>query len=161
MGAQSLKYLIPPDAQGNIISGAVNARRVKGSILAAEEGWEIQAESLQEKVVVVNRGGTVLVRPIELELYQLNWLRREIEIDRRVVETTGQRILTNETLKKIFLNMRVTPDFSKVADSLGISVITILPKNAQEKGIVGSAVQILHNYNLSIRQIFVTDPTSA
>ena len=85
-------------------------------------------------------------------------IARAIGTDRRVVEATGQRILRNEILKKIFINIRVTPDLSKVADSLGLSVITILPKNAQEKGIVGSAIQILHNHNLSIRQIFVTDP---
>jgi predicted regulator of amino acid metabolism with ACT domain len=61
-------------------------------------------------------------------------------------------------LRDIFLNMRATPDLSRVAESLGFSVITVLPKNANERGIVGAAVRVLTDCNLSIRQIFVTDP---
>ena len=54
--------------------------------------------------------------------------------------------------------MRVTPDLSNVAESLGLTVITVLPKNASERGIVGAAVRVLSGHSLSIRQIFVTDP---
>ena len=54
--------------------------------------------------------------------------------------------------------MRATPDLSNVAESLGLTVITVLPKNASERGIVGAAVRVLSGHNLSIRQIFVTDP---
>jgi predicted regulator of amino acid metabolism with ACT domain len=61
-------------------------------------------------------------------------------------------------LRDIFLNMRATPDLSKVAESLGFTVITVLPKNATERGIVGAAVRVLSDHELSIRQIFVTDP---
>jgi predicted regulator of amino acid metabolism with ACT domain len=61
-------------------------------------------------------------------------------------------------LRDIFLNMRATPDVSRVAESLGFTVITVLPKNANERGIVGAAVRVLSDHQLSIRQIFVTDP---
>jgi predicted regulator of amino acid metabolism with ACT domain len=61
-------------------------------------------------------------------------------------------------LRDIFLNMRATPDLSRVAESLGFTVITVLPKNANERGIVGAAVRVLSENLLSIRQIFVTDP---
>jgi hypothetical protein len=61
-------------------------------------------------------------------------------------------------LRDIFLNMRATPDVSRVAQSLGFTVITVLPKNASEKGIVGAAVRVLSEHQLSIRQIFLTDP---
>jgi hypothetical protein len=61
-------------------------------------------------------------------------------------------------LRDIFLNMRATPDVSRVAESLGFTVITVLPKNANDRGIVGAAVRVLSDYQLSIRQIFVTDP---
>ena len=47
---------------------------------------------------------------------------------------------------------------SRVAESLGFTVITVLPKNANERGIVGAAVRVLSDHQLSIRQIFVTDP---
>ena len=78
--------------------------------------------------------------------------------DRRVVDSTAHRILERPLLRDIFLNMRATPDLSRVAESLGFTVITVLPKNANERGIVGAAVRVLSDHNLSIRQIFVTDP---
>lgn len=78
--------------------------------------------------------------------------------DRRVVDSTAHRILERPMLRDIFLNMRATPDLSRVAESLGYSVITVLPKNASERGIVGAAVRVLSAHSLTIRQIFVTDP---
>jgi len=83
---------------------------------------------------------------------------KAIGSDRRVVDSTAHRILERPYLRDIFLNMRATPDLSRVAESLGFTVITVLPKNANERGIVGSAVRVLSDHNLSIRQIFVTDP---
>jgi predicted regulator of amino acid metabolism with ACT domain len=85
-------------------------------------------------------------------------IAKVIGTDRRVIDMTGQRIVSDPTLKEIFLNMRATPDLSQVASALKLTVITILPRNAAEKGIVGAAVQVLHRYSLGIRQIFVTDP---
>jgi hypothetical protein len=61
-------------------------------------------------------------------------------------------------LREIFINMRATPDLSHVAEALGFSVITVLPKNATERGIVGATVRVLSEFQISIRQIFVTDP---
>jgi hypothetical protein len=78
--------------------------------------------------------------------------------DRRVVDSTARRIIERPVLRDIFLNMRATPDLSRVAASLGFSVITVLPKNASERGIVGAVVRVLTLHNVSIRQIFVTDP---
>ncbi len=83
---------------------------------------------------------------------------KAIGSDRRVVDSTAHRILERPFLRDIFLNMRATPDLSRVAESLGFSVITVLPKNASERGIVGSVVHILARHDVSIRQIFVTDP---
>ncbi len=83
---------------------------------------------------------------------------KAIGSDRRVVDSTARRILERPLLKDIFLNMRATPDLSKVAESLGFTVITVLPKDANERGIVGAAVRVLSDNLLSIRQIFVTDP---
>lgn len=83
---------------------------------------------------------------------------KAIGSDRRVVDSTAHSILRRPVLRDIFLNMRATPDLSKVAESLGFSVITVLPKNARERGIVGAVVQVLAVHDVSIRQIFVTDP---
>ena len=83
---------------------------------------------------------------------------KAIGSDRRVVDSTARRILERPLLRDIFLNMRATPDLSRVGESLGFTVITVLPKNANEGGIVGAAVRVLSEHHLSIRQIFVTDP---
>ena len=83
---------------------------------------------------------------------------KAIGSDRRVVDSTARRILERPMLREIFLNMRATPDLSRVGESLGYSVITVIPKNANERGIVGAAVRVLSDNLLSIRQIFVTDP---
>ncbi|MCX6688579.1 MAG: regulator of amino acid metabolism, contains ACT domain protein [Methanoregula sp.] len=85
-------------------------------------------------------------------------IAKVIGSDRRVVDSTAHRILERPFLRDIFLNMRATPDLSRVAESLGFSVITVLPKNASERGIVGAAVRVLSAHALAIRQIFVTDP---
>ena len=82
---------------------------------------------------------------------------KAIGSDRRVVDSTARRILERPVLRDIFLNMRATPDLSRVAESLGFTVITVLPRNANERGIVGAAVRVLSEHLLSIRQIFVTD----
>ncbi|HJJ58611.1 MAG TPA: regulator of amino acid metabolism, contains ACT domain protein, partial [Methanocorpusculum sp.] len=64
-------------------------------------------------------------------------------------------------LRTIFANLRVTPDFTNVAKDLGLSVITILPKNAGDKNIVASAAGVLASFDLTLRQIFVTDSYAA
>ena len=81
-----------------------------------------------------------------------------IEIPATHIGRAIRRILKNPGLREIFTRMRAAPDLSRVAEALGLSVITLLPKDAQEKGIVGAAVKVLVDHDLSIRQIFVTDP---
>jgi uncharacterized protein len=103
----------------------------------------------------INNDGRVTCNGIEVPATQI---AKAIGSDRRVVDATAQRILTIPSLREIFIRMRATPDLSNVAESLGLSVITVLPKNASERGIVGAAVRVLSGHNLSIRQIFVTDP---
>jgi len=103
----------------------------------------------------VNESGRVTANNIEIPATQV---AKAIHVDRRVVDATARRILDLPGLKGIFLNMRTTPDLSQVAESLGLSVITVLPRNANEKGIVVAAVEVLASFDLPIRQIFVTDP---
>ncbi|HVP95119.1 MAG TPA: regulator of amino acid metabolism, contains ACT domain protein [Methanoregulaceae archaeon] len=103
----------------------------------------------------VNKEGRVICNSIEIPATQV---AKVIGSDRRVVDATAHRILTIPVLRDIFLQMRATPDLSMAAESLGLSVITVLPRNASERGIIGAAVRVLSAHNLSIRQIFVTDP---
>jgi uncharacterized protein len=103
----------------------------------------------------INNDGRVTCNGIEVPATQI---AKAIGSDRRVVDATAHRILSIPSLREIFIRMRATPDLSNVAESLGLTVITVLPKNASERGIVGAAVRVLSGHNLSIRQIFVTDP---
>jgi len=110
---------------------------------------------LLENGFSINKSGRVMCNGIELPATHIS---KAIGTDRRVVDATARRILTMPEISDIFLNLRVTPDLSQVAESLNLAVITVLPKDAGEKGIVGSAVKVLTDHDLSIRQIFVTDP---
>lgn len=103
----------------------------------------------------VNEKGRITCNGIEISATAV---AKAIGSDRRVADSTAQRILSLPELREVFLNMRATPDLSNVAEALGFTVITVVPKNASERGIVGAAVKILSEHLLSIRQIFVTDP---
>ncbi|MCU0632427.1 MAG: regulator of amino acid metabolism, contains ACT domain protein [Methanolinea sp.] len=103
----------------------------------------------------VNAEGRITCNNIEIPATQV---AKALDTDRRVVDTTAQRILSLPLHRNIFTHMRATPDLSRVARHLDLSVMTILPKDASEKGIVSAAVRIIAEEGLSIRQIFVTDP---
>lgn len=103
----------------------------------------------------ISGDGKVMVNDVEITASALS---RAVKVDRRVVDTTIKRIREFQELEPVFTRLRVTPDFTDVAKHLGLSVITILPKNAGDKNIVSSAVSVLASYDLSLRQIFVTDP---
>ncbi len=104
---------------------------------------------------ISSSSGKVTVNGIEISATAVS---RVVGVDRRVVDTTVKRILEMDDIREIFFRLRVTPDITDVAKNLGLSVITILPKNAGDKNIVASAVAVLASHDLPLRQIFVTDP---
>ncbi len=103
----------------------------------------------------VNTDGRITCNGLEIPATQV---AKALDTDRRVVDTTAQRILSLPLHRNIFTHMRVAPDLSRVAEHLDLSVMTILPKDASEKGIVSAAVRVIAEEGLSIRQIYVTDP---
>jgi predicted regulator of amino acid metabolism with ACT domain len=103
----------------------------------------------------VNEDGRISCNGIEIPATAV---AKAIGSDRRVVDSTAHRILNLPEFRDVFLNMRATPDLSHVAEALGFTVITVIPKNANERGIIGAAVKVLSEHLLPIRQIFVTDP---
>lgn len=110
---------------------------------------------LLENGLGINENGRVHANGIEITAAALS---RAIGVDRRVIDATIQHILEIEELEHIFTNLRVTPDLTGVAIDLGLSVLTIYPKNAGDKNIVASALSVLTKHDLTLRQIFVTDP---
>jgi predicted regulator of amino acid metabolism with ACT domain len=99
--------------------------------------------------------GRVTVNNIELSSAAVG---RAAGVDRRVADLTVKRLASMPEFRPFFLHHRATPDLTDVAKNLGLSVITIFPKNAGDKNIVASAVSVLSAYDLALRQIFVTDP---
>lgn len=110
---------------------------------------------LLENGLGVNEQGRVVSNEIAIPATQVASV---VGVDRRVVDATAKRILEDIQLAPIFARMRATPDLSMVAEHLGLSVITIAPIDARDKGVVEAAVHVLTLHDLAIRQIFVTDP---
>jgi hypothetical protein len=113
------------------------------------------AKFLLENGFGVSPEGKTIVNGIEISA---SALARVIKVDRRVIDSTLHRICEIDELQSLFSRLRVTPDLTDVAKNLGLSVITIIPKNAGDKNIVSSAVDVIASYDLPLRQIFVTDP---
>ncbi|MDD1660980.1 MAG: regulator of amino acid metabolism, contains ACT domain protein [Methanomicrobiales archaeon] len=113
------------------------------------------AKFLLENGFGLNDDGKVVANGVEIPATHIAAV---IGTDRRVVDATARRILSLESLAPVFRHMRATPDLSRVAEALGLSAFTILPKNAQEKGIVSAVMRVVSGRSLTIRQIFVTDP---
>jgi predicted regulator of amino acid metabolism with ACT domain len=113
------------------------------------------AKFLLENGFGVNDEGKVVANGVEIPATHIS---AAIGADRRVVDATARRILSVEALAQVFRNLRATPDLSRVAEALGLSAFTVLPRNAQEKGIVSAVVRVVSRRSLRIRQIFVTDP---
>lgn len=110
---------------------------------------------LLENGFSVNERGRITCNGLEVPSTQV---ARATGTDRRVVDATARRILSLPLHRTVFSHMRATPDLSQVAGHLGLSVMTIYPIDATEKGIVSGAVRVISEAGLSIRQIYVTDP---
>ena len=117
----------------------------------------------QEKVIrlVLQRGfqindqARVVSGQIEIPHAQI---AKELEVDRRVVDTTAQAIRDDEVLWKVFRNVRSMIYLGEVAPILGLGVIEITPVNAAKTGLLGDVARTVAKNGLSIRQAVSDDP---
>jgi len=117
----------------------------------------------QEKVIrlILQRGfqindeARVVSGQIEIPHAQL---AKELDVDRRVVDTTAQAILEDESLWKVFKNVRSMTYLGEVAPILGLGVIEITPVNAAKTGLLGDVASAVARFGLSIRQAVSDDP---
>jgi predicted regulator of amino acid metabolism with ACT domain len=117
----------------------------------------------QEKVIrlILQRGlqvserGRVVSGEIEIPHAQI---AKELNVDRRVVDTTAQAIREDEDLWKIFRNVRSMTFLGEVAPVLGLGVIEITPVNAAKTGLLGDVASAVARYGISIRQAVSDDP---
>lgn len=117
----------------------------------------------QEKVIrlilqrgfQVNEQARVVSGQIEIPHAQI---AKELEVDRRVVDTTAQAIRDDEVLRKVFKNVRSMIYLGEVAPILGLGVIEITPVNAAKTGLLGDVARTVAKNGLSIRQAVSDDP---
>jgi predicted regulator of amino acid metabolism with ACT domain len=103
----------------------------------------------------VNEQGRVVSGGIEIAHAQI---AKELNVDRRVVDTTALAIREDEELWKIFKNVRSLTFLGEVAPVLGLGVIEITPVDAAKTGLLGSVASTVAHYGLSIRQAVSDDP---
>lgn len=117
----------------------------------------------QEKVIrlILQRGfqindeARVVSGQIEIPHAQI---AKELDVDRRVVDTTAQAIREDESLWRVFKNVRSMTFLGEVAPILGLGVIEITPVNAAKTGLLGDVASAVARNGLSIRQAVSDDP---
>ena len=110
---------------------------------------------LLERGFSVNDEGRVVSGGIEIPN---TGIAREIDVDRRVVDSTTDAILADEDLEPIFRNISQIPSLMDLAPVLNLSTLTIAVTDAEQKGIVATVTGLLAENDISIRQTVSEDP---
>ena len=118
-------------------------------------GQQAVIRLLLERGFSVNDDGRVVSGGIEIPN---TGIAREIDVDRRVVDSTTTAILDDEELRRIFQNISSIPSLMDLAPVLDLSVLTIEPNDAERSGIVAEITSRLADRDISIRQTISEDP---
>ncbi|MFC7214330.1 amino acid-binding protein [Saliphagus sp. GCM10025334] len=110
---------------------------------------------LLERGFSVNDEGRVVSGGIEIPN---TGIAREIDVDRRVVDSTTDVILDDPELRRIFQNISQVPSLMDLAPVLDLTVLSIEVADAEQEGIVSSVTGILADHGISIRQTISEDP---
>ncbi|ELY55057.1 hypothetical protein [Natronolimnohabitans innermongolicus] len=110
---------------------------------------------LLERGFSVNDDGRVVSGGIEIPN---TGIAREIGVDRRVVDSTTDVILEDQELRRIFQNISQVPSLMDLAPVLDLTVLTVTPNDADQKGIVAGVTGTLAANDISIRQTISEDP---
>ncbi|AUX10496.1 hypothetical protein AArcSl_2885 [Halalkaliarchaeum desulfuricum] len=110
---------------------------------------------LLERGFSVNEDGRVVSGGIEIPY---TGIARELEIDRRVVDSTTDAILEDPELREIFGNISSIPSLMDLAPVLDLSVLTVEVGAADEAGIVAEITGLIADRGISIRQVLSDDP---
>jgi len=110
---------------------------------------------LLERGFSVNDDGRVVSGGIEIPNTQV---ARELDVDRRVVDSTTDAILDDPDLRPIFRNISSIPSLRDLAPVLDLTVLTIEVQNADEPGIVATVTSMIADRGISLRQTITEDP---
>ena len=110
---------------------------------------------LLERGFSVNDDGRVVSGGIEIPN---TGIAREIDVDRRVVDATTDAILEDTQLRRIFQNISAIPSLMDLAPVLDLTVLTVVPTDADRAGIVAEVTGRIAGSGISIRQTVSEDP---
>ena len=110
---------------------------------------------LLERGFSVNDEGRVVSGGIEIPN---TGIAREIDVDRRVVDSTTDAILADDELRRIFQNISAIPSLMDLAPVLDLTVLTVAPTDAEREGIVAEVTGRIADRGISIRQTISEDP---
>jgi predicted regulator of amino acid metabolism with ACT domain len=110
---------------------------------------------LLERGFSVNDEGRVVSGGIEIPN---TGIAREIDVDRRVVDSTTDAILEDDQLRRIFQNISQVPSLMDLAPVLDLTVLAIEVTDAEQEGIVADVTGRLAERGISIRQTISEDP---
>jgi len=85
-------------------------------------------------------------------------IAREVDVDRRVVDTTTEAILADDDLRPIFQNISAIPSLMDLAPVLDLTAVAITVRDADEPGIVAAVTTAIADRGISIRQTISEDP---
>jgi len=127
-------------------------------IMRKFEGSPSQQEVIRlllERGFSVNDEGRVVSGGIEIPN---TGIAREVDVDRRVVDSTTDVILDDPELRRIFQNISQIPSLMDLAPVLDLSVLTVEVHDADQPGIVATVTTMLADRDISIRQTITEDP---
>ena len=110
---------------------------------------------LLERGFSVNDEGRVVSGGIEIPN---TGIAREIDVDRRVVDSTTDAILADDQLRRIFQNISQVPSLMDLAPILDLSVLTVEVTDAEQSGIIATVTGAIADRDISIRQTISEDP---
>ncbi len=110
---------------------------------------------LLERGFSVNDDGRVVSGGIEIPN---TGIAREIDIDRRVVDSTTAAILEDPELRRIFQNISQVPSLMDLAPVLDLTVLSVEVADAEQEGIVAAVTGVLADHGITIRQTISEDP---
>ena len=84
---------------------------------------------------------------------------RAANVDRRIVRSTVETILADPRLERVFTRFLPTLHLKDVAPELDCGVIEILPRDADQPGILAGVSKVISDARISVRQSIVEDPT--
>jgi len=113
---------------------------------------------LLERGFSVNDEGRVVSGGIEIPN---TGIAREIDVDRRVVDSTTDAILDDPQLRRIFQNISQIPSLMDLAPVLDLHVLTVDVYDTQQPGIVADVTALIADRGISMRQTVSEDPEFA